>query len=175
MRLAKAIHDAASEHASAVRGSHQLGEVLNASPLRVALIDSDITLDEDGIDLGAWAQAYDGGAGIAEGDTLVLHRMSGYWVVTDVLGDAGPTEAIQNLIDASVGAARYVANVGNGSATSFTVTHSLGTRDVMVQVYRNSSPWETVACDVERTSTAAVTVKFAAAPSTNQYRVMVRA
>jgi hypothetical protein len=68
---------------------------------------------------------------------------------------------------------KFSANVGDGSSTSIAVTHSLGTRDVEVQVYRNSSPWETVYCDVERTDTNNVTVKFAVAPATNAYRVVV--
>lgn len=64
------------------------------------------------------------------------------------------------------------ANVGNGSATSFAVTHNLGTRDIQVQVYDNAT-YDTIECDVVRTSTSVVTVSFASAPSSNAYRVVV--
>lgn len=68
---------------------------------------------------------------------------------------------------------RVAGSVGNGSATSFTVTHSLGTQDVMVQVYRVASPFDVVLTDIEMTDANNVTVRFAVAPSTNQFRVVV--
>lgn len=83
--------------------------------------------------------------------------------------------ATKAYVDAQVGASNYKANIGNGSATSITVTHSLGTRDVAVEVFRNSGDYDTVICDVQRTSTSVVTLVFGTAPTTNQYRVLVRA
>jgi len=68
---------------------------------------------------------------------------------------------------------RFSANFGDGSATSYTITHNLATRDVTVAVYRNSGNYDEVFCDVEHTSTSVVTLKFSAAPTTNQYRVVV--
>ncbi len=68
---------------------------------------------------------------------------------------------------------KYSANVGDGIATSIVVTHNLGTRDVQVQVYDNSSPWGPIACDAQRTSTNTVTLVFGGAPTTNQYRVVI--
>jgi len=64
-------------------------------------------------------------------------------------------------------------NIGDGSATQFTVTHNFGMRDVAVEVYRNGGNYDTVLCDVERTSTNAVRLTFASAPTTNQYNVVV--
>jgi hypothetical protein len=64
------------------------------------------------------------------------------------------------------------ANVGNGSSTSFAITHNLGTRDVAVNVYDNSS-FDTVETDVVRTDANTVTVSFAAAPTNNAYRVVI--
>ena len=64
------------------------------------------------------------------------------------------------------------ANVGNGSNTSFSVTHSLNSRDVVVNVYDNTT-WETVEVDVVRTDADTVTVTFSVAPSSNAYRVVV--
>lgn len=59
------------------------------------------------------------------------------------------------------------------SATSYTVTHNLGTKDLVVQVYEVQSPYAQVEVDIEHTSTSTITVKFAAAPSSGAYRVVV--
>ena len=67
---------------------------------------------------------------------------------------------------------KAVANIGNGSATSYAVSHSLATRDVQVQVFSNST-YDTVEVDVVRTDSSTVTVSFATAPSTNAYRVVI--
>lgn len=77
---------------------------------------------------------------------------------------------------ASVFATRkFNANIGDGSATSYAVTHNLNTRDVEVEVYRNSGNFDTVLVEVQRTSVNAVTILFDTAPAANAYRVMVRA
>lgn len=72
---------------------------------------------------------------------------------------------------------RYSETIGNGSSTSFTVTHNLGTRDVGVIVRQAASPYAVVwASEVaEATTTNSVTVDFGAgnAPTSNQFRVTV--
>lgn len=67
----------------------------------------------------------------------------------------------------------YQANIGDGSATQFDVTHLFGTRDVMVQVYRNSGNYDNIECDISRTDTNTVRLNFAAAPTSNQFRVVI--
>lgn len=64
------------------------------------------------------------------------------------------------------------ANVGNGTNTSFAITHNLGTRDVVVNVYDNSG-YDTVETDVVRTDTNTVTITFTSAPATDAYRVVI--
>jgi len=64
-------------------------------------------------------------------------------------------------------------NIGDGSATTFTVTHNLNSRDVIVCVFPNSGQYDDVEVDVQRTSVNAVTLVFATAPATNAYRVVV--
>lgn len=67
-------------------------------------------------------------------------------------------------------AARSVTGtLGDGSAVSIAITHNFATRDVDVVLYRNSSPWDTVYCDQERTDANTVTFKFAVAPTSAQY------
>ena len=66
----------------------------------------------------------------------------------------------------------HAEDVGDGSATSYAITHSLETLDVIVQVYEKSSG-ATVFTDVERTDADTVTLIFASAPAANAYRVLV--
>lgn len=78
---------------------------------------------------------------------------------------------LKTYLDAAVGG--YAANVGNASATSFALTHNLGTRDVIVAIYDNAT-YEEVLADVVVTSTTVVTVSFAIAPASNAYRVVIK-
>ena len=75
-------------------------------------------------------------------------------------------------VEAHYDAKNFAGDVGNGSATSYAITHSLETLDVIVQVYEKSSG-ATVFTDVERTDTDTVTLIFATAPASNAYRVLV--
>ena len=67
---------------------------------------------------------------------------------------------------------KYVETLST-SATSYTVTHNLGSTDVLVQVSEVASPYAKVETDVELTSDSAVTIKFATAPSSGAYKVVV--
>jgi len=71
------------------------------------------------------------------------------------------------------GVRKFAGHVGDNSATSFNVTHNFGTKDVTVHVYDNSSPYAQVEADVEHANNNYVTIKFAAAPTTDQYRVVI--
>ena len=55
------------------------------------------------------------------------------------------------------------------------LNHAFNTRDVIVNVFRNTTPWDTVECDVERTDVNNVTVRFATAPGAAAYRGVVMA
>lgn len=69
--------------------------------------------------------------------------------------------------------AKYATHVGNGSSTTYTITHNLDTLDVMVEVYRNSGDQDTILCDVGRVDTNSVQLTFSSAPSSNAFRVVV--
>ena len=71
------------------------------------------------------------------------------------------------------GVRKIASSVGDGSATSYTVTHGLATRDVTIQIFDNASPYAQVEADVEHTDSNTATIKFAVAPTTDQYRVVV--
>jgi hypothetical protein len=66
----------------------------------------------------------------------------------------------------------YATNIGNGTATSYVVTHNLGTRDVIVQLYDNSS-YDTVRADVVRNTTNQVTITTNSPIATNDVRVLI--
>jgi hypothetical protein len=78
---------------------------------------------------------------------------------------------LKTLLDNRTGG--YAANVGDATNTSFALTHGLGTRDVVVVIYDNTT-FEEVITDVVLTSTSVVTVTFAVAPASNAYRVVIK-
>jgi hypothetical protein len=67
---------------------------------------------------------------------------------------------------------RFAQDIGDGSSTSISVTHNLGTLDVTVQIFRKSDGAQ-MECDVTLTNTNTVTLGFAVAPTSAQYRVVV--
>ena len=68
---------------------------------------------------------------------------------------------------------KATATFGDGSATSFNIDHNFNTRDVQVEVYRNSGNYDSVLCDVTRPSVNRVTLTFAAAPAASAFNVVV--
>ena len=126
-----------------------------------------IELDDNTIVLNANATTASENAGIEvergtveSNVSLLWNETSDTWTLTN---DATNYHSITR---------KHSENVGNNSDTVFAVDHNLGTRDVNVQVYDNST-YDTVEVDVVRTSTARVTVTFASAPASNAYRVVV--
>ena len=67
---------------------------------------------------------------------------------------------------------KFTQTVGNGSLTQIPVTHNLGSRTVVVNVY-DSATYDTVECDVVRTSTTVVTLGFTVAPAAGAYTVVI--
>jgi hypothetical protein len=59
------------------------------------------------------------------------------------------------------------------STNTYTVTHSLGSRDVMVEVY-HATNYDTVFVDIARDTTDTITVAFAAAVTDGDYRVLIK-
>jgi len=67
---------------------------------------------------------------------------------------------------------KYSVSIGDGSATSYTVTHNIASRDVHVTIY-NASTYDEVIADVTHATTNTLTIVFATAPASNAYRVVV--
>lgn len=68
---------------------------------------------------------------------------------------------------------KFSQNIGDGSATQYTITHNLNTRDVVTEIYRNSGAFDEIIADVEHATVNTVIVRFASAPSSNQFRVVI--
>lgn len=66
----------------------------------------------------------------------------------------------------------YSTSIGDGSAQSFTVTHNLGTKLIIVQLFDTSSG-ETVYADVVRASDNTITITTATVPATSDITVLI--
>lgn len=77
-------------------------------------------------------------------------------------------------VDTAVVTRKFAQAIGDGTTTSYVVTHNLGTTDVQVTVYVNSGTFDEIITDVQHTSTNTVTVIFGTAPAANAYRVVVQ-
>jgi hypothetical protein len=82
------------------------------------------------------------------------------------------SQDITSDVDARITAREYKTSIGDGAANTYTVTHNLNTRDVLVQLYDNSS-YDTVFADVVRATVNTVEVSFGAAPALNDIRVLI--
>lgn len=83
------------------------------------------------------------------------------------------TTAAVSFIGVTTSATAYETNLGDGSSTSFTVTHNLGSQAVNVVVFRVASPFDEVDVYVEHTSTTVVTVKPDAVWASAEFHVVV--
>lgn len=173
-------------------GSFEAGDGLSKSGTQVNVNDDDVTIYVDGNDdLAVKSSATAGqvlrslGSGTAEWGAVDLDDAD---AVTGTLGISNggtnaSTEATarENLaaggtqgdgVSVPVLSRKVSLAIGDGTATSYTVTHGFNTRTVMVQVY-DATTYDTVIADTVRTTVDAVTVSFSVAPSSNAYVVVV--
>ena len=113
----------------------------------------------------------------ASGAEIKLATTSGLNLTTDLAVGAGLGISVLTntvAIDTTVVVRKYGADVGDGSATSYTITHNLNTRDVQVTVYESTGSYAEVICDVNHATVNTITLLFSVAPTLNQYRVVVQ-
>jgi len=68
---------------------------------------------------------------------------------------------------------KYATAFGDGVTLAYTITHNLGTQDVVTSVYSATTPFAEIDCDVSHATANTLTLGFATAPTVNQFRVVV--
>jgi hypothetical protein len=94
----------------------------------------------------------------------------------DIVSGAGTgiTVNANNITnDWTLTARKMTGTLGNGSLTAITITHNWATRAVQHEVWRATTPWDTVEPDFTRPDTNSVTFTFSVAPTTNQYEYVI--
>lgn len=69
----------------------------------------------------------------------------------------------------------YSTTVGDGSASTFVINHGLSTRNVVVSINENNSPYSNIQSTWEATTLNSITVYFASPPSSDSIAVSVYA
>lgn len=148
-----------------------VGVTYTADGEGIILVSTEFQLDLDGSSLsksGSGLKVADAfvaalaGAGLTEsGQVLAVGQGTGITVNADDVA-----------VDFSVVTRKYAANVGNGSSTTFNLSHGLGTQDLHVTI-KVASTGEVVNADVVLPPAGStIDVTFATAPTSNQYRVV---
>lgn len=136
------------------------GTINSVNTTQVNIVDNKINLNTD----FTGTPTVDAGIRVERGDSsdveILWNETSDSWTLTN---NGTNYHAITR---------KYVETLST-SATTYTVTHNLGNADVLVQVSEVASPYAKVETDVELTSSSAVTIKFATAPSAGAYKVVV--
>lgn len=136
----------------------------NASTQWVLTTDVAITVGTTAL---TFAQ-FGGGATYTAGNGLTLSTND-----FNVGAGTGITVAADSVaVDTSLVARWKTGTLGDGSSTSIALNHALGNRNVICQIY-DATSYAVVDCDIVLTDTNNVTVSFAVAPTTNQYRYAI--
>jgi len=164
------------------------GEQLRVGDVLIAEVDdpsalADWTTVENNIDLASLTQV--GIGNVNPGEAIDVSYSNGTATVS--VEDSTATNKGAVIVAPGVGMSvaysngtATVTNTQTNSANTFavtitdtaTVTHNLGTKDVIIQLYDVTTD-ETVYADVERASTNTATITFASTP-TNSIRVLVQ-
>jgi hypothetical protein len=138
------------------------GTINSVNTTQVNIVDNKINLNTD----FTGTPTTDAGIRVergSEADTEILwNEASDKWTLTN---DGTNYHAI---------ARKYAADLANPSSQTYIqVNHNLGSLDVTVQVFETAGSKALVETDVERTSADAVTLRFATAPASGAYRVVI--
>lgn len=133
---------------------------LSGTTFSLELDGTSLSKSATGLRLGAAAAA----AGLVADATGLLSVGQG-------AGIAVTADAV--AVDLAVVVRKFSVSIGDGTATTFTVTHNLGTRDVTVEIYEAAAPYTSVLADVTHDTTNTIVVAFFIAPTASQYRVVV--
>jgi len=82
------------------------------------------------------------------------------------------TDTTRAVTPAGLAARSWVGSIGDGATTSIQITHSLATKDVIIQLYDTTTN-ETVFADVTRDTVNTATIDFTTAPASGAIRVLI--
>ena len=138
------------------------GTINSVNTTQVNIVDNKINLNTDYIG----APVTDAGIRVERGtsaDVEVLwNETNDNWTLTN------------NGTNYHAIARKYAVNLANpDTLTALVVTHNLGTDDVTVQVFETAGSKALVETDIERTSVNTITLRFATAPASGAYRVVI--
>jgi hypothetical protein len=138
----------------------------NADTAWVQTANAPITVNTTALvfsQFGAGGSAITAGNGLTGTSTFDVGAGTGISVAADAVS-----------IDTAVVVRKFAGNVGNGSLTSIPITHNLNTRDITWALY-DATTFAFVETDGTATDANTLTLVFATAPTSNQYRVVVHA
>ena len=143
---------------AAVAGNGLAGGGGTALSVNVDAANMEISADAVRVSAAAAGNGLTGGGAAA----LAVGAGTGITVAADAVS-----------IDTAVVPRKYAVAIGNAALTTFTITHNLNTRDVVVSVYE-ATTFEVWEVDVANTTVNTCTVTFTGhVPTTNQFRVVV--
>jgi hypothetical protein len=138
------------------------GTINSVNTTQVNIVDNKINLNTDYIGI----PVADAGVRVERGtspDVEVLwNETNDNWTLTN------------NGTNYHAIARKYAVDLANpDTLTALVITHNLGSDDVTVQVFETAGTKALVETDVERTSANTITLKFASAPASGAYRVVI--
>jgi hypothetical protein len=138
------------------------GTINSVNTTEINIVDNKVNLNSN----ATGTPVADAGIKVERGDSadaeILWNETSDVWQIGQV---GGTYHAITRKF------AQDIDNTTN--ATSFVITHGLNTEDVTVNVYETGGSKALVETDVERTSVNTTTLRFATAPASGAYRVVI--
>jgi hypothetical protein len=151
-----------------ITGNLQVGGNLNVIGTVNSVNTTQINIEDNKVKLNSNAT----GAPTADAGILVERGTSAdaelLWNETSDVWQIGQVGGTYHNI-----ARKYATTIGDGTATSYTITHGLATKDLTVQIFETNADYNQIEADVQHTSDSTVTVKFASAPTAGEYRVVI--
>ena len=162
-------------------------KAMSATEVRAVLgVEANSTADQDKSDIeglaiqtvgaitsGSWTSTdiavLHGGTGASSASAARTNLGVAY--ATDDQARDGELDTVV-LTPGNLAARSFSAAIGNNDLAVIPVTHSLDTRDVMVQMY-DASTYETIMAQVVRNSDDQVTVSFSSAPGTGAIKILI--
>jgi hypothetical protein len=137
----------------------------NADKLAICTTNGAITVDTTSAAFTVMSAgtSYSAGAGLTESPALTFNVGAGTGITVN---------ADDVAINTAVVARKHTALIGDGSATSIAVTHSLGNQWVVAQVIEVATLAQ-IECDIVLTDANTTTFIFAVAPASNSHRAII--